>query len=631
MSQWGARGLAEKGLSAVADPEALLHRHRRPAQDAPGRDPRRPAAGARRDLHRGRRRVRPLRLGRHEAGEREGRRAVDASGRRGRSSRCSRPSATTPKFTSGVPVTVRYEARARRSRCRRRSTTYKRGRIDVDINAATGKTRAIIIVPFEQYLYGLGEMPSSWHHEALEAQAIAARTYALEKISRLGQARSVCNCAVYAIDGRPGVRGRRARGAALGRRRRRHEGTRRRRTAASRSRRTTRPRRAASPRTTRTSSAARRSRTCAACATPGDYFGGENPHANWKVAYDSAEVRSRLREAGYDTGTIKKISYLSPRGVSGRVIGVKDATHGGVLVDGTLERCAAVGQHVPLDPRTEVEPARAEHRRRHPAALRRAGLQAGPRRRGPRARGRTSTGRCADASRTSRTAGSSTTRRWRRCSTSRRSFLARYDAARAAGTDLGLPTADGKSITGGKLATFENGQHLRLVEVRRPRGDGRDPREVREERRTVEVGDADERRAAGTERRTVDALREGAHLLVVEGRCARASSARSSSGTRTLGGASGKLGMPTSDEYGISTGRRQDFTRRVHHVQRDDGADGLQADLTSVSAIPVARAACPPACSASSVGVGRPDVGRLEPHPREHLATTRTDGACRPR
>ena len=28
----------------------------------------------------------------------------------------------------------------------------------------------------------------------------------------------------------------------------------------------------------------------------------------------------------------------------------------------------------------------------------------------------------------------------------------------------------------------------------------------------------------------------------------------------TLGGASGKLGMPTSDEYGISTGRRQDFT-----------------------------------------------------------------------
>lgn len=31
----------------------------------------------------------------------------------------------------------------------------------------------------EQYLYGIAEMPSSWHQEALKAQAIAARTYAI--------------------------------------------------------------------------------------------------------------------------------------------------------------------------------------------------------------------------------------------------------------------------------------------------------------------------------------------------------------------------------------------------------------------------------------------------------------------
>ena len=33
----------------------------------------------------------------------------------------------------------------------------------------------------EPYLYGLGEMPSSWHHEAMVAQAIASRTYAVYK------------------------------------------------------------------------------------------------------------------------------------------------------------------------------------------------------------------------------------------------------------------------------------------------------------------------------------------------------------------------------------------------------------------------------------------------------------------
>src|SRR3989338_5727909 len=30
----------------------------------------------------------------------------------------------------------------------------------------------------EKYLYGIAEMPSSWHTEALKAQAVAARTYA---------------------------------------------------------------------------------------------------------------------------------------------------------------------------------------------------------------------------------------------------------------------------------------------------------------------------------------------------------------------------------------------------------------------------------------------------------------------
>jgi stage II sporulation protein D len=54
-----------------------------------------------------------------------------------------------------------------------------RGRILVDV--VDGKLRAINIVPLEQYLYGVvpAEMPSTWLPDALDAQAIASRSYAL--------------------------------------------------------------------------------------------------------------------------------------------------------------------------------------------------------------------------------------------------------------------------------------------------------------------------------------------------------------------------------------------------------------------------------------------------------------------
>jgi stage II sporulation protein D len=54
-----------------------------------------------------------------------------------------------------------------------------RGQIQVDV--VDGKLRAIDIVGLEQYLYGVvpSEMPSTWAPEALKAQAVAARSYAL--------------------------------------------------------------------------------------------------------------------------------------------------------------------------------------------------------------------------------------------------------------------------------------------------------------------------------------------------------------------------------------------------------------------------------------------------------------------
>jgi stage II sporulation protein D len=54
-----------------------------------------------------------------------------------------------------------------------------RGSIQVDVSA--GKLRAINMVGLEQYLYGVvpSEMPFTWLPEALKAQAVAARSYAL--------------------------------------------------------------------------------------------------------------------------------------------------------------------------------------------------------------------------------------------------------------------------------------------------------------------------------------------------------------------------------------------------------------------------------------------------------------------
>ena len=46
----------------------------------------------------------------------------------------------------------------------------------------------------DEYLYGLGEVPSSWPSAALDAQAIAARTFALTKMKSI---RKSCDCNIY--------------------------------------------------------------------------------------------------------------------------------------------------------------------------------------------------------------------------------------------------------------------------------------------------------------------------------------------------------------------------------------------------------------------------------------------------
>jgi SpoIID/LytB domain protein len=54
----------------------------------------------------------------------------------------------------------------------------------LDLVAASGGLAVINQVPFEEYVQGIAEVPSGWPAEALKAQAIAARTYALHEMRK---------------------------------------------------------------------------------------------------------------------------------------------------------------------------------------------------------------------------------------------------------------------------------------------------------------------------------------------------------------------------------------------------------------------------------------------------------------
>lgn len=74
---------------------------------------------------------------------------------------------------------------------------YRYGQIQVKaVKSPTGyrieMTNSVRLA--DEYLWGISEMPSFWPNAALEAQAIASRTYAL---SKAGIYRTVCDCDLY--------------------------------------------------------------------------------------------------------------------------------------------------------------------------------------------------------------------------------------------------------------------------------------------------------------------------------------------------------------------------------------------------------------------------------------------------
>jgi SpoIID/LytB domain protein len=108
----------------------------------------------------------------------------------------------------GAGVVVRYQTASRPARLLLPQTgqQLRWGRLDVHLvrdDLGTLRQRAVAVLPFNHYLRGLAEMPGSFANEALQAQGIAARSYALASVLARGQSFGAgswdgCRCAVYA-------------------------------------------------------------------------------------------------------------------------------------------------------------------------------------------------------------------------------------------------------------------------------------------------------------------------------------------------------------------------------------------------------------------------------------------------
>jgi SpoIID/LytB domain protein len=94
-----------------------------------------------------------------------------------------------------------YKQNGSRVRIAEAGHPYGRGYVEFNVyrscSTCSWRLRTIGVMSPDKYLYGLGEVPSSWPAAAMQAQAVAGRSYALYVESHSGLHRSTCNCGVY--------------------------------------------------------------------------------------------------------------------------------------------------------------------------------------------------------------------------------------------------------------------------------------------------------------------------------------------------------------------------------------------------------------------------------------------------
>jgi stage II sporulation protein D len=104
------------------------------------------------------------------------------------------PTTASPGVTSPEPVWAGPVSAGGTIGVPARSFVY---RGELEVTAATGPLRVINDIDVEQYLWGLGEVGASFPPAALEAQIIAARTYALRAMAANGEICDTQRCQVY--------------------------------------------------------------------------------------------------------------------------------------------------------------------------------------------------------------------------------------------------------------------------------------------------------------------------------------------------------------------------------------------------------------------------------------------------
>jgi SpoIID/LytB domain protein len=552
--QWGARGLAEKGLTASA-----IVKHYYSGTEV---EPKTLPSNIRVGLLQERAEIWIEADGAFELFDSAGAKKATGNGDGrwrvvpdGSTLKVFAPGASSPKFTSSPPVTAKFEHLGTRLDLPQTGYEYKRGKLEVGLNTTTKKTRAVLVLPFEAYLYGLGEMPSSWHTEALEAQAIAGRTYALEKTLRLGQHRSVCDCAVYATTADQAYVGVQ------------HEVT----------------RWVSAVNTTKGLVATYQDKPIQAYyssssggftennenvfgGTPlpylrgkcdyGDYFNGTNPHSNWTVSMTSTSIGDEMADAGRNVGPVTSISYPAPRGVSGRLGPVIDSTRGGVVVSGSLGR-----EHISGGTFRSILGFKSSLVHWH--------IYGGIRERWDALK-------CApglpkynevafsylDGTKKGRSQNFTKGRLFfnpdlAKVFWTKGAILAHYDARRKAGQDLGLATTDELGVTGGRASYFERGRiyhsdatkaHAVVGAILKKYVDTGGPKKWGLPT-TDELSAPGGRSARFQKCRIYWTSKHGAHPVY------------GAILTRYIaeGAGASKLGLPTNDEHSITGGRRQDF------------------------------------------------------------------------
>ena len=241
------------------------------------------------------------------------------------------------------PLFARYEKQGSMVHVTEKNIAYAYGQLEFgSYQSSCGSgfcLRLVVVLPMQKYIYGLGEVPSSWPMAALRSQAIAGRTYAYEKIQRLGQNRTPCACAVYdsVIDQ-----------AYIGDSKRTGSGSYwdEWKAAVDRTKGQVILHRGDPIQALYSSSSGGHTENNENVwgGTPLPYLRGvpdgpdatsANPNHNWRVRMSWNEFESELQRSYGGLGNLERFRIIKPLGVSGRVTVVKSADRGGVKIVGS--------------------------------------------------------------------------------------------------------------------------------------------------------------------------------------------------------------------------------------------------------------------------------------------------------